>query len=422
MADQHLFRLPKAALLQSTPHNRRALLDFGSSGARALLISLTPEGALVLGSGTASGNAALLGETPTLSPNHLSSLSDQALTDAEHHAHTLTQQAVVADHGQAVISGTWLKGSLFVQKQTRAKPTESLDRDELRPLIARLSAKAHAYARTESMKTQVRHTIFDAELVGLLLDLLPVQRWGSRGGTTLVLALNAWCWPSTGLDALEEIFARVGLELEAVKAAPHVVAAQQPYSDAVLIDVGVQHTDVALVEQRRITAFASMPHGLAHIAAALDWPRPLPPHAAWAAFEQYMRGLGSQEGRAFLESALPQALQHWLETLQSNLRILAGKEPLPSRVWVYGGGARLPALLHALQAYAWPHRLFAGTPVFDVLKPARLQHLYDMYGLLTGPEWVNIAALAAEMAREPETVEADVLEMFWQESKSHQNM
>lgn len=422
MADQEHLRRIKAATPHNKHHNRRALLDFGSSGARALLVSITPEGALVLGHGHAAGNAALLSEGASSPLETLCALADQALTDAEHHAHALTHQTVVADFGQTIVSGVWLKGGLFVQKQTRATPATPFNADEVSPLIKRLYAKINAYARTESMKTQVRHTLFDAELVGLLLDLLPIQRLGVRAGTTVVLALTAWVWPSAGLDTLEEVFARVGLELESVKAAPHVVAIQQPYSDTVLVDIGVAHTDVALVEQRRVTAFHSFPLGLQHIAATLDWPHPLPPHAAWAAFERYMRGFGSPDGRAFIEQALPHAFTPWLNALQEALHVIAGKEPLPPRVWIYGGGARLPALLHALQARTWPRTLFDGHPIFDVLKPARLRHLHDIYGLLTGPEWVNLAALAASLAHETESVETTVLDLFWQESKSYQNM
>nr|WP_290666551.1 hypothetical protein [Ardenticatena sp.] len=421
MADQEDLRRIKAATPHNTHSNRRALLDFGSSGARALLVSSTPEGTLVLGHGTALGNAALLAEGTPPSAESVSRLADQALTTAEHHANSLTHQTIVADYGQTIVSGVWLKGNLFVQKQTRSAPATFFDTAELHPLITRLHAKINAYARTESMKTQVRYAIFDAEIVGLLLDLLPVQRLGGRTGTTVVLALTAWIWPSTGLDTLEEILARAGLELEAVKAAPHVVAAQQPFSDTVLVDIGVQHTDVALVEQRRVTAFSTFPIGLKQIATTMKWPRPLPPRAAWAAFDRYMHGFGSPEGRAAIEHALPQALIPWLNAFQDALRAIAGKEPLPSRVWLYGGGARLPALLHTLQARIWPHTIFEGTPIFDVLKPARLRHLHDIYGLLTGPEWVNLAALAASLTHETESVEATVLELFWQESKSRQN-
>ncbi|MDQ7030035.1 MAG: hypothetical protein Q9O62_09800 [Ardenticatenia bacterium] len=393
---------------------RRALLDFGASGARALLVEMTPDGAEVLGYGTAAGKTGFVEPGHAVRRDVILRLAETALTAAEQETTRYNALPAIADAALVCVSGPLLETVPVVLDVKRERPRTPLSAEEFERAWKRICRRVIDRVHELETEDHVRRRLVTVEFVGAAVGSRQLVTFPGPAGTTLSVAACGFTWPETGLDVLHQVVADLELELMEVVPALQAVARVLPVAEAVLVDVGQVHTAIGLVEHHRLSRSADVLKGghffTARIRAALR----ISERAAEVAKRQYALGHGAPDARARLADVLEAAVEDWADEVEQVLIRLAASVPLPPRIYIFGGGGRLPEILSVLRRRNWTSPLpFPTRPAVDRLLPNRLHGTRDPHGLLQTPEQVAIAALAAWTAYRPDDVE-EVAWRGWQ--------
>lgn len=395
----------------------RALLEFGASGARAALVRLVGSNAEVLAVGHASGPGAIARPGTVVYSERLANLAERALSRAEHLAAGIEILPIIADEVVVGLSGPMLDAQLTVMHLPRRRPHEPVSARELATAMLRTQRRALSALAERAAATRIRHRLISAQLVGAVVDgerlRAPHDPDSARPytgpwGETLSLAICNVTWPLSGLEMIQRVLAALELEERGVVPLAQAVSAAAPLPDAILIDVGHEHTEVALAEGGVLSHFRTFPLGGLHFTAALTETLHLSAKAAELAKQRYSQGQGDADARAQIGKALVPVAREWRTAVEQALLHLAGPAPLPARVLLYGGGSTIPDLVVELRSQPWTRRLpFERHPQVELLTPQRLRGVHDPAGRLQGSDTgasvaaVGLAALAAWAAREP---------------------
>ncbi len=394
---------------------RRALLDFGTSSARAVLVEVTPEGAEVLGYGTASGETGLAEPGRAARRDALLHVAESALTAAERETTQSSALPAIADVALVALGGPLLETFPLVFEVKREASDQPLSLEEFEQVWKRVCRLVLDRVGEREAEDRVRRRPVGVEFVGAAVGRRQVIGLPGPAGAPLGIAACGFAWPEAGLDVVTQVVADLDLELSGLVPALQAVARALPVPEAVLLDVGHSHTAVGLVEHHRLSRATSVPLGgrafTEHVRRALR----ISMRAAEVAKCQYALGHGAPDARARLAGVLERAAEEWADQVEGALIRLAASVPLPPRVYIFGGGGRLPELLAVLRRRNWTSPLpFPTRPAVDRLYPNRLHGLRDPRGLLQGPDQVTIAALAAWAAYRPDEME-QVAQRCWRE-------
>jgi cell division protein FtsA len=201
------------------------------------------------------------------------------------------------------------------------------------------------------------------------------------------------------LGALQSVASQLDLELLEIVAEPYAVARvlgteQVRQSGALFVDVGGGTTDVALVRQGGIEGTRMFALGgrafTKSIADRLDLPFP----RAEALKVDYARGL-EVEGREDISNIIGEDVRVWAAGVELVMEELSGGDLLPGRIYLCGGGSRLPEIREALAAEAfWKRMPFARPPEVSVLSPDQIDTVVDATDLLVDQQDVTPLGLA----------------------------
>lgn len=401
----------------AAPLPNRAILEFGASGARAALVRIADGDAEVLATGWASGPSGIVRPGWVARHDRLVQLAERALSSAEHLAAGVEILPVIADEAVVGLSGPLLEAQLTVMHFPRRRPGAPVSDRELAVAMLRTQRIALKALAERAAAARIRHRHISAQLVGALVDgerlREPYRRDTGRAytgprGETLSLAICNVIWPLAGIETVERVLASLELEGRGFIPLAQAVAAAAPLPDTILIDVGHQHTEVALAEGGALSYFRTFPLGGAHFTERLEKSLRLSPKAAELASRRYSQGQGAPDARAMISAALEPLVREWRTRLEQTLLHLAGRAPLPAHIFLYGGGSMIPDLMVELRNQPWIRRLpFERYPEVELLTPQRLRGVRDPSGRLQGSAEtpsvaaVGLAALCAWAAREP---------------------
>jgi cell division protein FtsA len=195
------------------------------------------------------------------------------------------------------------------------------------------------------------------------------------------------------------VAAKLELELVAVVAEPYAVARvldseQVRQGGALFIDVGGGTTDVALVRQGGIEGTRMFALGgrafTKSIADRLELPFP----RAEALKVDYARGIAGDRAEDVRE-IVADDVAVWAAGVELVLEELAAGDLLPGRIYLCGGGSRLPEISDALRAESFARRLpFARPPEVTILSPDQIETIRDDTRLLEDQQDVTPMGLA----------------------------
>ena len=189
------------------------------------------------------------------------------------------------------------------------------------------------------------------------------------------------------------------MELIAVVAEPYAVARvldseQVRQGGALFVDVGGGTTDVALVRQGGIEGTRMFALGgrafTKSIADRLDLPFP----RAEALKVDYARGIAGNRTEAVRE-IVDDDVAVWAAGVELVMEGLAAGDLLPGRIYLCGGGSRLPEIREALAAESFVRQLpFARPPEVTILAPDQIETIRDETQLLEDQQDVTPMGLA----------------------------
>lgn len=320
-----------------------------------------------------------------------------ALQEAEEMAGFRPSQVVVG------IAGELVKGFTTTHSQERKKPDQSITEGELQKLIDLVQRQALREAERsitwETGLPNVDVRLVHAAVVGASIDGYALTNpVGFQGRHVKIGIFNAFA-PLVHLGALQSVASQLDLELLEVVAEPYAVARVLGsdtirQAGALFVDVGGGTTDVALVRSGGIEGTRMFALGgrafTKSLADRLDLPFP----RAEAAKVDYARGI-DVDRRDEIAEIVTDDVEVWAAGVELVMEELGGGDLLPSRIYVCGGGSRLPEIRDALAAERfWKRLSFARRPEVIVMAPDQIETISDATNLLVDQQDVTPLGLA----------------------------
>jgi cell division protein FtsA len=320
-----------------------------------------------------------------------------ALQEAEEMAGYRPEQVVIG------IAGELVKGFTTVVDQQRARADVPITDTELGKLIEGVQRQAMREAeRSVTWETGLQSVdvrLVHAAIVGAWIDGYAVTNpIGFQGRNVRIAIFDAFA-PLVHLGALQAVAAKLHMELIAVVAEPYAVARvldseQVRQGGALFIDVGGGTTDVALVRQGGIEGTRMFALGgrafTKSIADRLELPFP----RAEALKVDYARGIAGDRAAAVRE-IVADDVAVWAAGVELVMEELAAGDLLPGRIYLCGGGSRLPEIRAALADASFAAQLpFARPPEVTILAPEQIETVRDETRLLEDQQDVTPMGLA----------------------------
>jgi cell division protein FtsA len=320
-----------------------------------------------------------------------------ALQEAEEMAGFRPTQVVIG------IAGELVKGFTTSHSQERKRPDAPITEAELQRLIDGVQREALREAERsitwETGLPQVDVRLVHAAVTGAAIDGYALTNpVGFQGRHVQISIFNAFA-PLVHLGALQSVAAQLDLELLEIVAEPYAVARvlgteQVRQAGALFIDVGGGTTDVALVRQGGIEGTRMFALGgrafTKSIADRLDLPFP----RAESLKVDYARGL-SVDHKDDVARIVADDIGVWSAGVELVVEELSGGDLLPGRIYLCGGGSRLPEVQGTLSDERfWKHLPFARPPEVIVMSPDQVETLGDATKLLVDQQDVTPLGLA----------------------------
>ena len=320
-----------------------------------------------------------------------------ALQEAEEMAGFRPTQVVIG------IAGELVKGFTTTHSQERKRPDQPISEGELQKLIDSVQREALREAERaitwETGLPQVDVRLVHAAITGAQIDGYTLTNpVGFQGRHIKIGIFNAFA-PLVHLGALQSVASQLDLELLEIVAEPYAVARvlgkdQERQSGALFVDVGGGTTDVALVRQGGIEGTRMFALGgrafTKSLADRLDLPFP----RAEALKVDYARGLAIDQ-RDEVARIVGDDVRVWAAGVELVMEELSGGDLLPGRIYLCGGGSRLPEIKAALAAESfWKPMPFARPPEVIVMGPDLIDTISDATDLLVDQQDVTPLGLA----------------------------
>jgi len=320
-----------------------------------------------------------------------------ALQEAEEMAGFRPSQVVIG------IAGELVKGFTTTHSEERRKPDAPITEAELQKLIDLVQRQALREAERsitwETGLPNVDVRLVHAAIVGASIDGYALTNpIGFQGRHFKIGIFNAFA-PLVHLGALQSVASQLDLELLEVVAEPYAVARvlgsdQVHQAGALFVDVGGGTTDVALVRAGGIEGTRMFALGgrafTKSLADRLDLPFP----RAEAAKVDYARGLAVERKEEIAE-IIADDVEVWAAGVELVMEELGGGDLLPGRIYICGGGSRLPEIRAALaEERFWKRLSFARSPEVIVMAPDQIETITDATDLLVDQQDVTPLGLA----------------------------
>lgn len=381
-------------------------LDIGTELAKALIVTAEPRADGSIG-GIVRGSARRRQGLTHMQSGTISDIDAVvancagALAEAQAMARLRPAAAVIG------IAGELVKGSTASLAARREDPRAPLDEAELGRVVERVQDaalhEAEGRIAWESGLDQLDVRLVHAAIVEMKIDGYPVSNPIGFTGAHLEMAIfNAFA-PMVHLGALQSVASALGLDLLGVIAEPYAVATclnpgELGDTGAIFIDVGGGTTDVALVRHGGIAGTKMLALGGRAFTKGIADRFGLSFTRAEALKVAAADGAELPEGAVppdELAAALEVDAGVWLGGVELMIADLAEGELLPARIYLCGGGARLPQISTVLSGDEWWRRLpFARRPEVAPLGPRDVAGIADATGTLGTRQDVTPMALA----------------------------
>ncbi len=335
-----------------------------------------------------------------------------ALQEAEEMAGFRPTEVVIG------IAGELVKGFTTTHTQERRKADVPITEVELQKLIDGVQREALLEAERaitwETGLPNVDVRLVHAAVTSAAIDGYPVTNpVGFQGRHVRIGIFNAFA-PLVHLGALESVASQLDLQLLAIVAEPYAVSRvlgseQVQQAGALFIDIGGGTTDVALVRQGGIEGTRMFALAGRAFTKSLADRLGLPFPRAEQVKIDYAKG-ARVERRKEIASIVADDVAVWAAGVELVLDELAAGDLLPSRIYLCGGGSRLPETAAALREERFWKRLpFSRQPEVIVMAPEMVEGITDETELLVDQQDVTplgLAYQAIDLQREHDPLDA----------------
>src|SRR6266700_3855431 len=374
-------------------------LDIGTAYAKAIIIEVQGDQALVLGVGRHQQSYAHMSDGIVTDIPGVIANCNEALVKAEK-----SSGGVVAPSAVIGIAGELVKGSSIVVNKQRQQPTKPITPEELESLITGAqqkllkNAKDRIAAETGYQNIEVRLT--NAAVISVRIDGQTVSNPIGFRGRHFTLTLFSAFAPLMQLGALETVAQGLDLTLVTIVAEPYALARclstnAGADSGAIFIDIGGGTTDIALVRQGGIEETRMFALGGRTFTRRVATSKGISIKDAERLKISYSNGEIKGNSRDEIEAILAPECQTWMDSVELLVEELSKGELLPPAIYVVGGGSALSDLYQKLETFPWTERLpFSRKPIIRTVLPEMVASIADPAGMLINAQDITPMALA----------------------------
>ena len=323
---------------------------------------------------------------------------EQAMRQASKMAGYLPEQAVLG------IAGELVRGHTIQLSYTREHPTQRIDMPELRSIVQRVQQQAFTEVRTELARetghTEVDVKLAHAAIIDTRIDSAHIENpLGFQGAHIELSVFNAFA-PLVHFGALQTIAAELELDVLTIAAEPYAVARSLMTDttrdiSAIIIDVGGGTTDIGLIRGGRHMSMKMFALGGRTYTKRLAQTFNTSHLEAERIKLEYTANQLDARTAVAVRRALAADIEIWLAGVELSLSEMAADTTLPARIYLCGGGARLPEIKTALESTAWQKSLpFTHSPSVRFLCPDDMPSITDETGTLRSVQDITPLALA----------------------------
>jgi cell division protein FtsA len=320
-----------------------------------------------------------------------------ALQEAEEMAGFRSTQVVIG------IAGELVKGFTTSHSQERKRPDQPITEQELQKLIDSVQHEAMRDAERsitwETGLPNVDIRLVHAAVTGATIDGYPVTNpVGFQGRHVKISIFNAFA-PLIHLGALQTVASQLDLELLAIVAEPYAVARclggdQVQQAGALFIDVGGGTTDIAVVRQGGVEGTRMFALGGRAFTKSLADRMELPFGRAEELKIDYAKGAAVDRADE-VQAIISEDVAVWAAGVELVLEEFGKNGLLPGRIYLCGGGSRLPEIAGALRQPAFSRHLpFSRPPQVEIIAPGQVEAIDDATELLVDQQDITPLALA----------------------------
>ncbi|HOE74493.1 MAG TPA: cell division FtsA domain-containing protein [bacterium] len=373
-------------------------LDIGTEFVKALIFRVEKDTATIIGVGRQRQRLADMHGGMVTDIQGVIRNCEAALGEAAEQAKTLPDQVVIG------IAGELVKGTMTTVRYIRPDSQAQIDFAELKEIIGKVHTSSFERARS-ILALETGHQEVDVKLVNAAITDVEIDSYkvtnplGFQGKEVQVGIFNAFA-PVVHLGALQTIADRLDLDLLAIAAEPYAVARVLGPDEgndfsAIFIDVGGGTTDIAVVSQGGVEGTKMFALGgrafTKRIANQLG--------ESFLEAERkklkYSAGKLEDETKRKVKQAIEADCQVWFAGVELTLGDFTGVDLLPSRIYLCGGGSKLPDIKQTLEKAVWSRSLpFARRPTIHYLKPSEIPRVKDTTGEIIDVQDVTPMALA----------------------------
>jgi len=373
-------------------------LDIGTEFAKALVFDIDDaDKATVRGVGRRRQGLAHMSSGTVADISAVVDNCQVALQEAEEMAGFRSSQVIIG------IAGELVKGFTTSVSHERKHVDTHLSERELHALIESVQREAMREAeRTITWETGLPNVdvrLVHAAVTGATIDGYAVTNPVSFQGRHVRISIfNAFA-PLIHLGALQTVASMLDLELLAIVAEPYAVARcmddeQVQQAGALFIDVGGGTTDVALVRQGGIEGTRMFALGGRAFTKSLADRLELPFARAEEIKVDFARGV-QVDRQEEVAGIVAEDVAVWAAGVELVLEEFGKSGMLPGRIYICGGGARLPQISAALRDPDFARHLpFARPPQVESITVSDVAQINDATGLLIDEQDIPPMALA----------------------------
>jgi len=373
-------------------------LDLGTTHAKALVCRAENGRVVVLGQGVepyrsdampngAGGERSVIGAC------------ERALVQAEDMTEQSCGEKVVPDRVVVGMPASTVRLSSYEARYGRRDANAPISSDELSRVLR--STQRAALRSLAAQKGPIRDPVLLNECTGVQvrLDGHPTNDpIGLRGSELEIAVCNGMASRSLA-RAIEKVVD--GLKFDPPMMALQPLAVLLAWRrdlapDGVGIDVGGRHTTLSLWRSGLLRNILIVPVGGRDLTVQLG--RACRLNEAQAEKLKFAYGGRKLDDgqREWVRDVLHPAFERWIQALGKGLAALAQDSPLPSNIWMWGGGMLLVDLLELTRhATLMEGFTFAGYPTIHSLDSVSSPLLHDRTGFSMGVMGANVHALAA---------------------------
>ena len=383
----------------SGQRQRFTALDIGTAYAKALIIEVQDEQAVVLGAGRYQQSYAHMSDGMVTDIAGVTANCNEALVRAEKAAGGIMAPAAIIG-----IAGELVKGRSITISKQRSHPNNGITEAEVESLIndaqQKLWKKAKDSIAAETGLNNIEVRLTNAAVISVRIDGQTVANpLGFRGRHFSLTLFSAFA-PLMQLGALETVAKGLDLTLVTIVAEPYALARcltnnAGADSGAIFIDIGGGTTDIALVRQGGIEETHMFALGGRTFTRRLATGKGIPIKEAEKLKLSYSNGNFKGRDREEMQAIFAPESQTWMDTVEFLIGELSKNEFLPPAIYTVGGGSALPDLQQKLADFPWTERLpFPRAPIIQTVQPEMVASIADPKEMLKDAQDITPMALA----------------------------